>query len=53
MTERRYDEEEVALILRNAIDPAYRGPSESSHGLTLAEVKEIAVVNSTGELRVD
>lgn len=42
MTERRYDEEEVALILRNAIDPAYRGPSESSHGLTLAEVKEIA-----------
>jgi hypothetical protein len=42
VTERRYDEEEVALILRNAIDPAYRGPSDSSHGLTLAEVKEIA-----------
>jgi len=42
VTERRYDEEEVALILRNAIDPAHRGPTESSQGLTLAEVKEIA-----------
>ncbi|TFH66785.1 MAG: hypothetical protein E4G90_01750 [Gemmatimonadales bacterium] len=42
MTERRYDEEEVALILRNAIDPARRGPPDASHGLTLAEVKEIA-----------
>lgn len=42
MAERRYSDEEVAVILRRAVDPTADGP-EGAHGrgLTLAELKDI------------
>lgn len=41
MSEKRYDDEEVALILRRALEPD--GGRADPHGLTLAQLKEIAV----------
>lgn len=42
MAERRYSDEEVAVILRRAVDPAADGPEGApGRGLTLAELKEI------------
>lgn len=42
MTQRRYDEEEVALILHNATENTVAEPdAASAGGLTLAELKEI------------
>ncbi|MDH5804565.1 MAG: hypothetical protein OEZ54_05215 [Gemmatimonadota bacterium] len=42
MTERRYNEDEVALILRNAVDAGTEDvPAAASKGLSLSELKEI------------
>lgn len=42
MAERRYSDEEVAVILRRAVDPAAEAPEGApGRGLTLAELKEI------------
>lgn len=41
MTEKRFDDEEVALILRRAMEPD--GRRSDGTGLTLAQLKEIAV----------
>jgi len=42
VTERRYNEDEVALILRNAVDAGTEDvPAAASKGLSLSELKEI------------
>lgn len=54
MTERRYDEEEVALILHRAVEAA-AGDQEggAGAGLTLAELKEIAAEAGIDTTRVE
>lgn len=54
MTARRYDEEEVALILHRAVEAAARDQEGgTSAGLTLAELKEIAAEAGIDTTRID
>lgn len=54
MTERRYDEEEVALILHRAVEAsATEHDSASGGGLTLAELKEIGTEAGIDASRIE
>ncbi len=54
MAERRYSDEEVALILRRAVDPAADGSEgEPGRGLTLAELKEIGAEAGIDATRIE
>ena len=54
MTERRYDEEEVALILHRAVEAsATEHDSASGGGLTLAELKEIGAEAGIDASRIE
>lgn len=54
MAERRYSDEEVALILRRAVDPAADGSEgEQGRGLTLAELKEIGTEAGIDATRIE
>lgn len=53
MPERRYDEEEVALILHRAAEAGLRDPEGvSARGLTLDELKEIGAEAGIGSVRI-
>ena len=57
MSERRYDDEEVGLILRRAVEagekPAETDGDESGRGLTLTDLREIGAEAGIDEARID